>query len=80
MNTGAGERLMMNSEALVEDGLVTVAAAAVYLSLSRSTIYALMDKGELPYVKFGVSRRIPKRALIALAAAHLQGDQTHERT
>ena len=35
-----------------------VTEVARCLSLSRSSIYQLMDRGELPYVKIGKSRRI----------------------
>ena len=59
--------------ALVEDGLMKVAAAAAFLSLSRATLYTLMDRGELPFVKIGRSRRIPRRALVELAARELRG-------
>ncbi len=59
---------------LVRDGLMTVAEAVAFLRLSRSTVYALMDTGELAYVRIGRARRIPKRAVVALAAAHLKGD------
>ncbi|MCH8133978.1 MAG: helix-turn-helix domain-containing protein [Myxococcales bacterium] len=59
--------------ALVEDGLMKVAAAAAFLSLSRATLYTLMDRGELPFVKIGRSRRIPKRAVVELAARGLRG-------
>ena len=59
--------------ALVEDGLVTVSEAAAFLRLSRSNLYLLMERGELPFVKLGRSRRIPKRALIELAARGLRG-------
>ena len=38
--------------------LCTVRQVADRLSLSRSTIYALMDRGRLPHVKLGRSRRI----------------------
>lgn len=38
--------------------LCTVRQVADCLSLSRSTIYILMDGGRLPYVKLGRSRRI----------------------
>ena len=58
---------------LVADGLVTVREAAGFLRLSRSTVYALMDRGELPFVKLGRSRRIPRRALVELAARELRG-------
>lgn len=33
------------------------------LNVSRSTVYLLMDRGELGYVKFGRSRRVPREAL-----------------
>lgn len=58
---------------MVADGLMGVGAAAVFLSLARSTIYLLMESGHLPFVKIGRSRRIPKRAVIELAARNLRG-------
>lgn len=39
-------------------GLQTVQAVAEFLSLSRSKVYQLMERGELPYVKLGKSRRV----------------------
>lgn len=39
-------------------GLQTVQAVAKYLSLSRSKVYQLMERGELTYVKIGKSRRL----------------------
>lgn len=56
------------SENLVEDGLLTLAQAEGFSGLGRSKLYALMKAGELPSVKIGVSRRIPRKALVALAA------------
>jgi excisionase family DNA binding protein len=56
---------------LVLDGLDRVGEAARFLKLSVSTIYGLMDRGDLPYVKLGKSRRIPHRAVVELAAARL---------
>jgi excisionase family DNA binding protein len=53
---------------VVTEGLVTLAEAGKFLGLSRATLYVLMDKGELQYCKIGGSRRIPRRALFALAA------------
>ncbi len=58
---------------LVADGLLTVPEAAGFLRLSRSNLYALMERGELRFVKIGRSRRIPRRAVIALAACGLRG-------
>lgn len=56
---------------LVSDGLVTVPEAAAFLRVSRSTIYVLMDRGDLPYVRIGSARRIPKKALVTLASSCL---------
>jgi excisionase family DNA binding protein len=38
--------------------LFTVRQVAGRLSLSRSSLYNMMDQGRLPYVKLGRSRRI----------------------
>jgi excisionase family DNA binding protein len=57
--------------ALIEGGFVEVNDAAEFLSVSRVTIYKLMDSGELAYAKFGRSRRIPKRALHEYAARQM---------
>jgi excisionase family DNA binding protein len=48
---------------LVEPLLVRVEEAARMLSLSRSTIYEMMDAGDLPSVRHGTARRIPVAAL-----------------
>ena len=64
---------LLKKENLVEDGLVSLTNAMAFLSVGRSTLYELMDKGFLPYAKIGRSRRIPKRALIQLAQATLKG-------
>ena len=58
---------------LVADGLLTVAEAASFLSVSRSRLYTLMDQGALAFVKLGHSRRIPRRAVVELAARSLHG-------
>jgi excisionase family DNA binding protein len=60
-----------DSNTLVADGLMTVLQAAKFLGLSRAKVYQLMDQGLLAYVKIGRSRRIPRRALVELAAQHL---------
>jgi excisionase family DNA binding protein len=49
--------------AALEPLLVRVEEAARMLSLSRSTIYEMMDSGELPSVRRGAARRIPLAAL-----------------
>lgn len=65
------ETSMTPAERLVSDGLLTVARASQFYGLSRSSIYLLMEHGQLPYVKLGKARRIPLRALIELAARGL---------
>ncbi len=64
-----------DAAAVVSDGLLRVGEAAAFLSLSRATLYTLMDRGELPFVKLGRSRRIPRRAVIQLAARALRGGE-----
>jgi excisionase family DNA binding protein len=49
----------------IEPLLVRVEEAARILCLSRSTIYEMMDRGELPSVRCGTARRIPIAALRA---------------
>jgi excisionase family DNA binding protein len=49
----------------IEPLLVRVHEAARLLSLSRSTIYEMLDRGELPSVRCGAARRIPLAALRA---------------
>ncbi|GAB4154259.1 MAG: hypothetical protein Tsb009_30880 [Planctomycetaceae bacterium] len=53
--------------------LLTVAEAARQLSLSRSTLYNLMDQGQLGYAKFGRARRIPQSEVARLIQASLIG-------
>lgn len=60
----------------VEPLLVRVEEAARILSLSRSTIYEMMDAGELPSVRRGAARRIPVAALRAWVAQHTQATVT----
>jgi excisionase family DNA binding protein len=48
---------------LTADGFADVQQAAEFLGLKRSSIYKLMESGDLKYAKFGKARRIPWRAL-----------------
>ena len=59
------------AEELVADGLVGIKPSASFLQISVASLYAHMGRGELPFVKLGKSRRIPKKALIEFAARNL---------
>ena len=43
--------------------LLKVREVARLLQLSRSAVYTLMERGELPYVKIGASRRVERAAV-----------------
>lgn len=48
------------------NGLRRVTEVAGFLGISRSKVYAMMDSGELAYVKLGKSRRVPWDAVLRL--------------
>ena len=58
---------------VVADGLMRVAEAAEFLSQSRAAVYQLMGRGELPFVKIGRARRVPRRAVVEFAASRTFG-------
>lgn len=70
----------MKDEKLVADGLMTVPETAAFLGVSRSFLYGLMDRGRLVFVKLGRSRRIPRAAVVELAASGLKGGWALEGT
>ncbi len=47
--------------------LYTPVEAAKLLRISRSTLYTFLSSGELPSVKVGASRRVPREALLSFA-------------
>ena len=51
---------------------VDVVEAARLLGYSRSTIYLMLDRGELPSTRHNTARRIPVAALRAWVEAHTQ--------
>ena len=62
---------------LVKDGAMSVEEAMSFTGMGRSFLYEAMARGELPYVKIGAARRIPRRALEEWLARHLvTGRQT----
>ena len=64
---------VLSSDEVVEEGFVALPGAGKFLSVSRSFLYLVMDRGELVYVKFGRSRRIPISALKKYAQERLIG-------
>ena len=62
---------MTNNEIMVQDGLVTIETAIEFLDISRTSLYRLISDGTLPTVKLIGARRIPRRALIDLAASRV---------
>lgn len=50
----------------VQDALLTVLEAAERLGVGRTLLYSLMEKGELPFVKVGRTRRLRPSDLDAL--------------
>jgi excisionase family DNA binding protein len=55
--------------AVVKD-VMTADDVAVYLSVSRSTIYKMVQAGEMPYTKMGSMLRFPKLVLDRWLADH----------
>jgi excisionase family DNA binding protein len=59
-----------------DDRLVyTVAEAGDLLGISRAFAYELVARGELPVVRLGRRRLVPKVALLALVGQTSAGDQ-----
>ncbi|WP_405001294.1 helix-turn-helix domain-containing protein [Geochorda subterranea] len=57
-----GCAFQLSTEDLVADGLLNVRQAAAFLGISRSKLYSLVERDELPYVKLarlGAFRREP---------------------
>ncbi len=53
--------------------LMTVKEAAEDARVARRSIYAIMERGELNYIKIGRLRRIPKTALAQIIDPNLKG-------
>jgi hypothetical protein len=58
---------------LCADGCVSVSDGAAFSGLSRSELYLQMESGQLPFVKHGKRRLIPRKALVRLLASGLRG-------
>src|SRR5215211_5653759 len=58
---------------------VEVTEAARLLDYSRSTIYQMLNSGELPWTRHGTSRRIPVAALPCWSGSLSRLDTTRRR-
>ncbi len=61
----------MNRIEMVSNGLVTITEACRFLSIGKSKLYELMQSEDLPYVRIGGVRRLPRRALAEWVAERL---------
>ncbi len=59
---------MSTNAAIVADGGMKVGEVCKFLSASRPMVYQMMNRGQLPYFLVGQRRRIPRKAVIDLAA------------
>jgi excisionase family DNA binding protein len=57
--------------AAVSEGCMTIAQAQQFTGLGRSLLYVEMERGNLPYVKVGKRRLIPRRGLLQFLEAGL---------
>ena len=64
---------MIASPAEIDQGLLTVAEVAKMLHVARTTVYGLMARGVLQYVKIGKARRIPRAAVRDFVNRNLKG-------
>ena len=61
------------------NALVNVMEAATFLRVSRSKVYLLMASGELPFVKLGRCRRVPRSELVNLIERNTRSARTVNR-
>ena len=59
--------------ATLADGCFSIAEAAGFSGLSRSTLYEAMEAGELAFVKVGRRRLLPRLAVVQWLARGLCG-------
>jgi excisionase family DNA binding protein len=54
------------NQKIISQGLMTLDEVADFLSLTRQSVYNMIERGDLPSLKLGAARRIPRSALFAL--------------
>lgn len=57
-----------------DDQLLTIHEACAYLKLARQTIYNMVNRGDIPYLKAGKALRFRKSALDAWLEQSAAGD------
>ena len=62
-----------NRDDLFDEGTMQIKDAVAWSGIGRSRLYEAMSKGDLPFVKVGERRLIPKRGLKAYLAGRLEG-------
>lgn len=58
--------------------LVSIVAAGKALGISRNTVFSLLSKGKLDYVRIGRRRLVPADAIEKFIAANLVGKQANK--
>ena len=59
---------------LLEEGAMQIKDAVAWSGISRSRLYEAMAQGDLPFVRVGERRLIPKRGLKTYLASRLEGE------
>ena len=63
---------------LLGDGAMQIDDAVAWSGIGRSRLYAAMASGELPFVRYGGRRLIPKRGLQEYLARYVEGAKSAE--
>lgn len=71
MSKASDEEKTDRATAILADGSMSVKEASKFSSVSRAELYLKMARGELPFIKWGRRRMIPRRALIEMMASKL---------
>jgi len=60
-------------KSISESGYMSIDDVGEFLSVSRSTVYLLLNTGAIPSAKFGRNRRIPRQAVIDFTEQKMNG-------
>lgn len=64
---------MEGKKDIMAEGLATVEDVMSFLKVSRQTVYTLMNRGDLPYVRLTRARRVPWLVLKGYAEDRFTG-------